>query len=81
MKRRIKQRPVGGSIPIDPVGAAHLFVDALNGSDAANGLSAGTAFKTLEHAHARMNEWLQQEMDIVVVIDLAPGTEIRVVST
>ncbi|MGH9463083.1 MAG: hypothetical protein ACRD1X_17880 [Vicinamibacteria bacterium] len=69
------QVTIGGSIPIDPAdGAAHLFVDPVNGDDENVGLTAATAFQTINRAVERMNAWLALELDLDLVIELANGT-------
>lgn len=69
------QVTVGGSIPISGAdGAAHLFVDPVNGDDDNVGLSADTAFQTINRAVERINEWLLLEIDVDLVVELANGT-------
>lgn len=68
------QVTVGGAIPLGADGAAHIFVDPVNGDDENIGLSVDQAFQTINKAVERMNEWLALEIDETLVIELANGT-------
>lgn len=65
---------VNGDIPLGLDGAAHLFVDPVNGSDLNTGLTSTTAFATINRAVERMNEYLATNNDADLIIELANGT-------